>query len=99
MRLPIRGGWIAPSGTGDRGVSRRRRGGKGGRHEHILLSAICTEDGLNTWIDYCGGRMFVVGHTEGGAPYGHVEWTAIGAEDSSFRGRGPIASDQTLEPF
>jgi hypothetical protein len=99
MRLPIRGGWIAPSGTGDRGVSRRRRGGKGGRHEHILLSAICTEDGLNTWIDYCGGRMFVVGHTEGGAPYGHVEWTAIGAEDSSVRGGGPIASDQTLEPF
>jgi len=43
--------------------------------------------------------MFVVGYTEGGAPYGHVEWTAIGAEDSSDGGRGPFASDQTLEPF
>jgi hypothetical protein len=43
--------------------------------------------------------MFVVGYTEGGAPYGHVEWAAIGAEDSSDSGRGPIASEQTLEPF
>ena len=31
----------------------------------MLPSAVCTEDGLNTWIDYFGGRMFVVGHTEG----------------------------------
>lgn len=79
-------------------MSRRRRGGKRGRHEQILLSAVCTEDGLNSWIDFCGGHMFVVGYTEGGAPYGHVEWAAIGAEHSSDGGRAPIA-DQTLKPF
>jgi hypothetical protein len=43
--------------------------------------------------------MFVVGYTEGGAPYGHVEWTDIGAEDSTDGAGGPIASDETLEPF
>lgn len=30
------------------------------------------EDG---WIEYCDGSMFVVGYTEGGAPYGYVDWT------------------------
>jgi hypothetical protein len=43
--------------------------------------------------------MFVVGYTEGGAPYGHVEWTGIGAEDSKDGGRGWIPSEERLEPF
>jgi hypothetical protein len=80
-------------------VSRGRRRGKGGRHERVLPPAVCADDGLNTWIDYCGGRMFVVGYTEGGAPYGHVEWTGIGAEDSVDGGRGWIPSEERLEPF
>jgi hypothetical protein len=80
-------------------VSRGRRGGKGGRHKRILRPAVCTEDGLNTWIDYCGGRIFVVGYTEGGAPYGHVEWTGIDPEDSADDGEGSIASQESLEPF
>jgi hypothetical protein len=62
-------------------------------------AAVCIEDGLNNWIDYCGGRMFVVGHTEGGAPYGHVEWTGISTEDSADGGGGSFASEESLEPF
>jgi hypothetical protein len=80
-------------------VSRGGRRGKGGRHKRILPPAACTEDGLNIWMDYCGGRMFVVDYTEGGAPYGHVEWTGIGAEDSVDGGGGSIASEESLEPL
>ncbi len=65
----------------------------------MLPSAVCTEDGLNTWIDYFGCRMFVVGYTEGGAPYGHLEWTGIGAERSGGGGRGSILSKDSPEPF
>jgi hypothetical protein len=31
------------------------------------------EDGLCEWVDYGDARMFVVGYTPGGAPYGWVE--------------------------
>ena len=65
----------------------------------MLPSAVCTEDGLNTWIDYFGVRMFVVGYTEGGAPYGHLEWTGTGAERSDDGGRGSIPSKDSPEPF
>ncbi|MGH9226144.1 MAG: hypothetical protein ACR2KK_08820 [Acidimicrobiales bacterium] len=54
---------------------------------------------MNTWIDYCGGRMFVVGYTEGGAPYGHVEWADTGADGSTDGYREVIASEESLEPF
>lgn len=81
-------------------MSRRRPGGKRRRHEEVLPSAVCTEDGLNTWIDYCGGRMFVVGYTEGGAPYGHLEWTGIGAAGrSEDGGRGSIPDEDSPEPL
>ena len=65
----------------------------------MLPPAVCTEDGLNTWIDYFGGRMLVVGHTEAGAPYGHLEWTGIGAERSDHGGQGSIPSKYSPEPF
>jgi hypothetical protein len=42
--------------------------------------------------------MFVVGYTEGGLPYGHVEWSDIGGEDSKDGGRGWIPGEERLEP-
>lgn len=79
-------------------MRKRRPGGKRRRHEKVLPPAVCTEDGLNTWIDYFGGRMFVVGYTAGGAPYGHLEWTGIGAERSDGGDRGSIASKDRAGP-
>lgn len=49
------------------------------------------------WVDYCGGRMFVVGHAEGGAPFGVVEWDG----DHSFD-QEPVVGhmgDMDDEPF
>jgi hypothetical protein len=43
--------------------------------------------------------MFVVGYTEGGAPYGHVEWTGIGAEDSVDGGGGSIAIEESFDVY
>jgi hypothetical protein len=43
--------------------------------------------------------MFVVGYTEGGAPYGHVEWTGIGGEDSVDGGGGSIAIEESLDVY
>jgi hypothetical protein len=41
--------------------------------------------------------MFVVGYTEGGAPYGHVEWpTDFLLID---RDGGPLPHVQDLDPF
>lgn len=80
-------------------MSRPRRGRTHTRREQKPPSAVSTEDGLNTWIDYCGGQMFVVGYTEGGAPYGHVEWTGIGAQGSADDGRESIPNEENLEPF
>jgi hypothetical protein len=65
----------------------------------MLPSALCTDGGLDAWVDYCGGRMFVIGYTEGGAPYGHVEWTGIAAEGSADARRGAIPTEGGLEPF
>lgn len=36
---------------------------------------VFADDCQDGWIEYCGGSMFVVGCTEGGAPYGYVDWT------------------------
>lgn len=80
-------------------MRRRRPGGKRRRHEEVLPPAVCTEDGLNTWIDYFGGRMFVVGYTEAGAPYGHLEWTGLGAVRSDDGGRGSMPAKNSPEPF
>jgi hypothetical protein len=33
------------------------------------------DDGLCEWVDYGDARMFVVGYTAGGVPYGWVEGT------------------------
>jgi hypothetical protein len=80
-------------------MSRRQRGRTRTRPEQKLQSAVSTDDGLNTWLDYCGGQMFVVGYTEGGAPYGHVEWTDTGAQRSADFGRESIPNEENLEPF
>jgi hypothetical protein len=37
------------------------------------LHGIEAGDGLRDWVDYGDARMFVVGYTPGGAPYGWVE--------------------------
>jgi hypothetical protein len=40
--------------------------------------------------------MFVVGCTEGGAPYGHVCWTNPSLLDHNA---APIADEEGFEPF
>jgi hypothetical protein len=52
-------------------VGRRRHP----KREHGAAPAPVTDD-LVDWVDYCGGRMIVVGYTEGGAPFGAVNWDA-----------------------
>ena len=76
------------------GRRKRHRHGSNRRVEPPLDGEL--EDGLCRWIDYCGGRMFVVGHTDGGAPYGPVEWRA-----GSFVGGdgAPRGCDEGAEPF
>jgi hypothetical protein len=44
-------------------------------------------------MDYCGGCMFVVGYTEGGAPYGYVECTEL---RPSLGDGGTIPSEEDL---
>ncbi len=48
------------------------------------------------WVGYPGGPMFVVRYTEGGAPYGYVEWTGQGSVGSDG---GPIPCEHGVEPF
>ena len=43
--------------------------------------------------------MFVVGYTEGGAPYGHVDWTGIDGEPLVDDGAAPIPAEESAEPF
>lgn len=74
----------------------RKRHRRGGRRQVEPLPAAEVDDGLCRWIDYCGGRMFVVGHTEGGAPYGTVEWPARAFIDSDGALR---ECDEDAEPF
>ncbi len=52
-------------------MTRRRRREPRGQHH---AAAPATDHATFEWVDYCGGRMFVVGHTEGGVPFGVVEW-------------------------
>ena len=40
--------------------------------------------------------MFVVGYTEGGAPYGHVEWPSRAFIDGDG---APRERDEDAEPF
>lgn len=42
------------------------------------------DDGLFEWVDYLGARMFVVGFTSGGAPYGWVTDESRLDEDTEF---------------
>ncbi len=71
---------------------RRRDGGRRGSPN----PAHSADDGPDSWIDYCGGRMFVVGYTEGGAPYGHVEWTTAALVDHDD---ASIPGEEGPEPF
>jgi hypothetical protein len=48
-------------------VGRRNRGDR--------RKALPQDVEADYWVDYCGARMFVVGYTPGGAPYGWVEGT------------------------
>jgi hypothetical protein len=51
-----------------RGRRRHRRRGPARPTKGVV------DDGTNQWIEYCGSAMWVVGFTEGGAPYGLLEW-------------------------
>ena len=74
----------------------RHRHRPGYRRRVDPSSAAEVDEGLCRWIDYCGGRMFVVGYTEGGAPYGHVEWPSRVFIDGDG---APRERDEDAEPF
>ena len=58
-------------------MSERRKGRRRGGPRNVRwLPSGDVDDEFGLWTDYCGGRMFIVGRTEGGAPYGSVEWPA-----------------------
>lgn len=78
-------------------VSRRnRRRGNSSGPFRPNLPAVNADDGLDRWIDYCVGRMFVVGYTDGGAPYGHVEWPTYFLLTDRDAG---LPHEQDLDPF
>jgi hypothetical protein len=56
-------------------VSRRRRRRGAERSRPLPSLGGGDEVEASGWIEYCGGSMFVVGYTEGGAPYGYVNWS------------------------
>jgi hypothetical protein len=58
-----------------------RRGRRRARKRPASPPGMDVDDGLHRWIEYCGGRMWVVGFTEGGAPYGSVEWSTAWSGD------------------
>ena len=76
---------LRSAGVGVNEPRKRRRHRSGGSRRPESPSTVEADDDLYRWIEYCGGRMFVVGSTEGGAPYGHVEWPAIGFIDGAPR--------------
>jgi hypothetical protein len=43
--------------------------------------------------------MFLVGYTDGGAPFGYVEWNSTGLDASFPDDEGWIASEDGVEPF
>lgn len=52
-------------------MAKRHQGHRRRERPHGIESG----DGLCKWVDYGGARMFVVGYTPGGAPYGWIEGT------------------------
>ena len=54
---------------------------------------------IDTWTEYCGGRMFVVGFTDGGAPYGPVEWPTTSTPDVTELDDAWMADGENAEPF
>jgi hypothetical protein len=52
-------------------MAKRHQGARRRARPH----GIEADDGLCEWVDYGDARMFVVGYTPGGAPYGWVEGT------------------------
>ena len=52
-------------------MAKRHQGDRRRARPHGLEA----DDGLCDWVDYGDARMFVVGYTQGGAPYGWIEGT------------------------
>ena len=50
-------------------MAKRHQGNRRRARSHGLEA----DDGLCDWVDYGDARMFVVGYTLGGAPYGWIE--------------------------
>jgi hypothetical protein len=46
-----------------------------GERRRARPRGIEADDGFCEWVDYGDARMFVVGYTPGGAPYGWIEGT------------------------
>jgi hypothetical protein len=57
-------------------VSKARKQRKATTQDAMYVS----NDGLDCWMEWGGQRMFVVGYTPGGAPYGltEEEWDRVG---------------------
>ncbi len=53
-------------------MSRRQRRGSG-RRTGQPVPGTAADQAYPIWVDVSGRRMFVVGHTPGGAPYGIFE--------------------------
>jgi hypothetical protein len=61
-----------------------------------LQHGIEADDGLYEWVDYLGARMFVMGYTSGGAPYGWVEGTDGSCRDEDTD--HPQSEEQFIDP-
>jgi hypothetical protein len=59
-------------------------------------TGIEADDGLCEWVDYGDARMFVVGYTPGGAPYGWVEGTDGSCLDED--NDHPQSEEQFIDP-
>jgi len=68
-------------------MSKRRRGAARRRPPPPPADVADVSD---QWINYCDGRMFVVGYTSGGAPFGHVEWPVDGVPDDRVDNAEPF---------
>jgi hypothetical protein len=73
-------------------MAKRHQGARRRARPHDIEADV----GLCEWVDYCGARMFVVGYTPGGVPYGWVE-----GSDGSWLDEDnehPQPEDQFIDP-
>jgi hypothetical protein len=54
-------------------------------------------DGLSDWVTYGDTRIFVVGHTSGGTPFGWIEGVDGASRDAD--NDSPQPADPLTDPF